>query len=299
MAKNLFFGQYLIGRDLVSEEQVVEALELQRRNTTAFEKMAFRLSLLSMKEIFRLLTEQASTDLSIPEVAVRSGLLSTDQVLFILQNIDQERPTLGTILVQLGHIDQKSMSAELERFEEQKRQYEAIADILSRISIFKRLDNDALEALSYISTKRQYDAGDIVVNEGDPADSFYCVATGSVRVTTTPHHGSGESVYLGHLATNDLFGESSIFEDATRNATITCEESSLLLRIGRREFLHFLKDYPAASQSVLIFIIQRLLKKLAFANSELAYERQNFLDQQGIESLLDSFYEPKQPLPST
>ncbi|GAB6041712.1 cyclic nucleotide-binding domain-containing protein [Endothiovibrio diazotrophicus] len=292
MARKLFFGEYLVNRGLVTEEQVLEALEAQRRQTPAFEKMALRLSLLNMKQVFLLLTAQASTDLSFPELAVRDGYLSADQAVFVLENIDRERPPLGDMLVELGTVSRPDMEGALEAYEEHKRQFADIADLLSRIEFFRRLDERALRSLSYIAERQLFKAGERVVVEGDPADGFYCVASGYLRITkANPHPGNGgEEVYLGNIGPEDVFGESSIFEEARRTAHVGAEVDSVLLRIGRKEFLHFLKEHPLGAQSVLIFIIQRLLEKLSFANKELAYERQHFLAQQQVESVIDEFF---------
>ena len=291
MQKNLFFGQYLINRGLVTEEQMVHALEEQRLRTSAFEKMALRLSLLNMKEVFQILTQQAATDLSFPEAAVRGGLLTAEQVVFVLENIDRERPSIGELLVEQGAVERHDMVAELERFEEHKRHYAAIADLLAGVDFFKRVEPGALRALAYITEKCQFAAGERVVSEGERADCFYCVASGYLRITKDNPHGGGEEIYLGNLGPNDIFGESSIFEQASRNANVIAEDEVLLLKIGRREFLHFLKEHPASSQSLLINIIQRLLEKLSFANKELAYERQHFLPQEEVESLISEFFD--------
>ena len=290
MGRKLFFGEYLINRDLVSEEQVLEALEAQRRRTPAFEKMALRLALLSMKDVFQILTAQAATDLSFPELAVRDGYLSADQAVFVLENIDRERPPLGDVMVELEMVGRRDMDAELERYQDHVRQYADIADLLARIEFFSRLDQRALRSLAYLAEKQTFAAGERVVSEGDPADCFYCVASGYLRITKENPHEGGEEVYLGNIGPNDVFGEASIFEEARRTAHVSVENDAVLLRIGRQEFLHFLKEHPAGAQSVLIFIIQRLLEKLSFTNKELAYERQNFLAQKDVESVIDEFF---------
>lgn len=290
MGRKLFFGEYLINRDRVGEEQVLEALEEQRRRTPAFEKMALRLSLLNMKDVFQILTAQAATDLSFPELAVRDGYLTADQAVFVLENIDRERPPLGDVMVELGMIGRRDMDAELERYKEHIRQYADIAELLARSEFFSRLDQRALRSLAYIAEKQLYRAGERVVSEGDSADCFFCVASGYLRITKENPHQGGEEVYLGNIGPNDVFGESSIFEEARRTAHVGVESDAVLLRIGRQEFLHFLKEHPAGAQSVLIFIIQRLLEKLSFTNKELAYERQNFLAQKEVESVIDEFF---------
>lgn len=291
MGRKLFFGEYLIEHDRVTEEQVLHALEVQRKRTPAFEKMALQLSLLNMKQVFQILTSQAATDLTFPELAVRDGYLTAEQAVFILENIDRERPQLGLVMVELGMVERNDMDGELAHYEEHKRQFADIATLLARIEFFSRLDKHALRSLSYIAERQVFKAGERVVSEGDVADCFYCVADGYLRITKENPHSGGEEVYLGNIGPNDVFGESSIFEQAHRTAHVGVESDAVLLRIGRKEFLHFLKEHPAGSQSVLVFIIQRLLEKLSFTNKELAYERQHFMSQKDVESVIEEFFE--------
>jgi len=156
--------------------------------------------------------------------------------------------------------------------------------------LFRRLDEPSLRSLSYIAEKQVFSAGQPVVVEGEPADCFYAVAEGYLRITKDNPHGDGEPIYIGNIGRNDVFGESAIFEEAVRNAHVGADTDTVLLRIGRRDFLQFLQDHPASSQSVLIFIIHRLLNKLSLTNKELAYERQHFMPQQDVESVLEEFF---------
>lgn len=292
MKNKLFFGEYLIQRGLITEEDMVAALERQKKDTPAFEKLAIRLTFLTMKEVFEILTLQAESDLSFPEIAVRNGYMNTEQVLTVLNGIDEMRPTVGEILVKTKKVEKRTLAAELERFEELTRKYLDIQELLQHIQLFRHLDEHALRSLSYISEKMCYQPEERVVTEGEEADSFFAVASGFLRITKeNPHGDGGEPIYIGNIGPNDVFGEASIFEEAKRTANVTADTETVLLKLRRQDFLHFIRDFPVASQGILIFIIKRLLNKLSMTNKELAYERQNFMKQQDVQSLLDELFD--------
>ena len=68
MDRKLFFGEYLIARGLVTEQDVLEALAEQKRLVQSFEKTALDYGFLSMKQVFSILTRQAASDLSFEQI---------------------------------------------------------------------------------------------------------------------------------------------------------------------------------------------------------------------------------------
>jgi len=76
-----------------------------------------------------------------------------------------------------------------------------------------------------------------VVIQGAPAHAFYAVAEGRVVV-----HRDGEAVV--HLGPGDSFGERGLLDHAPRNATVTTEIDTTLLRIEGRALLDALEAAP-------------------------------------------------------
>ena len=77
-----------------------------------------------------------------------------------------------------------------------------------------------------------------VVVQGAPAHAFYAVAEGRVVV-----HRDGEAVV--HLGPGDSFGERGLLDHAPRNATVTTEMDTTLLRVEGRALLDALEAAPA------------------------------------------------------
>jgi MFS family permease len=76
-----------------------------------------------------------------------------------------------------------------------------------------------------------------VVVQGAPAHAFYAVAEGRVVV-----HRDGKAVV--HLGPGDSFGERGLLDHAPRNATVTTEIDTTLLRVEGRALLEALEAAP-------------------------------------------------------
>lgn len=70
-------------------------------------------------------------------------------------------------------------------------------------------------------TSKTYDAGAIVVQEGDPADAAYIITAGSCEVFRFE---AGERVLLRRMGPGDTFGETSIFTGHPRTASVQATE---------------------------------------------------------------------------
>ncbi|MCP4041583.1 MAG: cyclic nucleotide-binding domain-containing protein, partial [Gammaproteobacteria bacterium] len=190
----------------------------------------------------------------------RDGYLDAEQVMDVLNEVDRVRPSFGDVLVSLGMLTSAAMETELNRHLMAVSQYEKIQEALRQVEFFRHLDKGSLRSLANIAEKLTLGAQRQVVTEGEPADSFYAVVDGYLRITKENPKEGAEPVYIGNIGANDVFGEASIFEEAYRTANVITETETVLLRFRRKPFLLFLKNHPAGSQSILVFIIQRLLK---------------------------------------
>ena len=83
---------------------------------------------------------------------------------------------------------------------------------------------------------------DIVV-QGDPADAFYAIVEGRVVV-----HRDDKTVV--HLGPGDSFGERGLLDDAPRNATVTTQVDTTLLRVDGHALLDALQAAPGLRPSL-------------------------------------------------
>ena len=115
--------------------------------------------------------------------------------------------------------------------------------LASRVAVIQRLPVVAgaplvvLEQLASASQLCQLPPGVDIVVQGAPAHAFYAVIEGRVVV-----HRDDEVVV--HLGPGDYFGERGLLDCAPRNATVTTEEPSAVLRLEGEVLLDALQSAP-------------------------------------------------------
>jgi MFS family permease len=124
------------------------------------------------------------------------------------------------------------------------------ADLLaSRLAVIERLEITAgaprivLEQLASASQLCPLPPGVDVVVEGAPAHAFYAVVDGSVLV-----HRNDEEV--AHIGPGGSFGGRGLLDNAPRNATVTTEVQSTILRIEGDVLLDALQSAPTVLSAI-------------------------------------------------
>jgi CRP-like cAMP-binding protein len=109
--------------------------------------------------------------------------------------------------------------------------------IIERLPITEGTPQLVLEQLASSSQACPLPAGVDVVAQGSPAHAFYAVEDGGLVV-----HRDG--VALAHLGPGDSFGERGLLDTAPRNATVTTEMDTTVLRIDGGVLLEVLEQAP-------------------------------------------------------
>lgn len=128
--------------------------------------------------------------------------------------------------------------------------------LLARIPAFQSLAPDDLAALASRLGEQRLAAGQVVLREGDVGPmSLFIVEEGEVEIA----HGQGRGrVELARLGPGRYFGELSLFDHAPRSATATATQPSVLLTLGREEFVEFVKKDPSAALLIMVELGSRL-----------------------------------------
>jgi NADH dehydrogenase len=77
--------------------------------------------------------------------------------------------------------------------------------------------------------------GEIIVRQGDPADCFYLIESGTVEILHETPGKEPETVRV--CSPGDTFGEVAILRNAPRTATVRCMTAVDVLKFGRQDFL--------------------------------------------------------------
>ncbi len=122
------------------------------------------------------------------------------------------------------------------------------SEILRRSSVFRFLSDEHFDAIEPLLQEEHYDFGDVIVKQGDPADSFYVLTIGRARALKIK--ADGEEIPLGVLKPGDSFGEAALAEGGIRNATVRCSTAVDVLRIDRDDFQRLVSQEPDLKQSI-------------------------------------------------
>jgi hypothetical protein len=92
--------------------------------------------------------------------------------------------------------------------------------------------------------RRLVPAGGIVVSEGDPGDSVFLIASGSVRILVLGGH--GRALEIRRLESGDFFGEVAALSGRPRTATVVADADCEFLEIDRWALERLVEARPAA-----------------------------------------------------
>ncbi len=113
--------------------------------------------------------------------------------------------------------------------------------LLSHLPPFSRLAKSQIRVILDQATSKRLDAGVAVFNEGDPADRFYMLLDGYVRVLRiTP---MGEQVTALHIPSGQLLGIAQALGRDTYPATAVTASDSIVLSWPMRLWDVFVAEY--------------------------------------------------------
>lgn len=148
------------------------------------------------------------------------------------------------------------------------------AAFFRRIFLFQDLEDLEIEQALDRTHRRDFSAGAVIIQEGEPGDSMYIMVSGEVEITKqltlvldedTPK----ERVMIRLKAEDGVyFGEMSLLEDAPRSATVTASTDCRLLELFQQDFLGLIQQNPAMGVKLLLRLAQLLSRHLRKTNQD-------------------------------
>jgi CRP-like cAMP-binding protein len=117
------------------------------------------------------------------------------------------------------------------------------AAIVARLPIFASLERRSLEAIATLAQLVSMPAGTVLISEGEAAESFYVIVTGTVHVTR-----NGE--FVRSMSDGGFVGEIALVEGTTHTATVTCATACEFVELGRYEFGRVMARFPDVATRV-------------------------------------------------
>jgi len=135
----------------------------------------------------------------------------------------------------------------------------SLADSLKHAMLFRGLDKKARESIARLAIDRKVPAGQTVVRDGDPADGFYVVLDGKVKVYKLSPDGRQQILHV--FGPGQAFAEAAMFAGETFPAFAETLAESRLAFFPRDRFLKGLGENPALAFG-LIASLSRLCRQL-------------------------------------
>lgn len=108
-----------------------------------------------------------------------------------------------------------------------------------------------------------FDAGDVIVNEGDPGASLFLIARGAAKVFVRSPH--GRSFEVGVLEENGFLGEVAVISGRPRTASVVASIPCELLEVQRDTLESLLRGRPEAQSILEEACVSRALSPAASA----------------------------------
>lgn len=121
--------------------------------------------------------------------------------------------------------------------------------ILVGVPLFAGLDQAELARVAALAQVKGYLAGMPLFSAGDPSDSFYVVARGSVRIRLPASTAGVERAFT--LEAGKFFGEMGVLGGQPRTGDAVVAEDSVLVRISREDFDRLMAVDQAIAEKVM------------------------------------------------
>lgn len=120
-----------------------------------------------------------------------------------------------------------------------------VRDVLANVPLFSGLDAKHLDKLAKDFSERRFDAGSVVVRQGDDHSmGFFVIAEGEAVVSIDGHD-------VGRLKPGDEFGAIALISDRVRTATVTATTDLVTYVMTLWDFRSFVQSDNEVSWKLL------------------------------------------------
>ncbi|HEQ72558.1 MAG TPA: cyclic nucleotide-binding domain-containing protein [Spirochaetia bacterium] len=126
---------------------------------------------------------------------------------------------------------------------------ENLFDFVRNVYFFNDLDERGIKKIVDVCHRRTFNTGDVIFHEGDEANNFFIVLSGTVEVWKDYH--SDEPDMLAMHTRGHLFGEMALVDELPRSATVIAREKTEVLYISREDFQKIISGDAAIALSIM------------------------------------------------
>lgn len=132
------------------------------------------------------------------------------------------------------------------------------AELFRQVPLFAGLEDEDLESLISVATRRKYPKEGVIFFENDLGDALFMILSGRVKVTILSD--DGREIILAMLSDGDFFGEMSLLDNEPRSATAIAMQETEMVVLHQRDFLSIVEKRPRVAINLLSVLSSRLRK---------------------------------------
>jgi len=129
--------------------------------------------------------------------------------------------------------------------------------ILGKVPFFQDLSSIELEGVNSLFHEQDYKVDEVIYLSAEPADKFFVVAEGRVRLLR--HSMTGRDILLDLLTSGEYSGTHSMQGKDVYPETAQAQTDCCILVISRGTFQQILKRFPSVSLKMIEIMARRLL----------------------------------------
>ncbi len=131
---------------------------------------------------------------------------------------------------------------------------------LNKVPLFQSLNKKQTEQLASWLVKREFAAGQTIVEQGKGGEGFFIIVSGKAEATRTKSDGS--KIIVNEFGPTDYFGELALLDDGIRTATVVAKEKVDCLVLVRWDFLAKLETNAEMAVKILQELARRFRQTL-------------------------------------
>ena len=160
-------------------------------------------------------------------------------------------------------------SKEFRKFLDERYRERTLARHLRSVALFEKVDDEFVERVKEKADLLSFEPGQVIVEEGTPADSFYLVRGGYVKVSV---RAGSSDLAVTYLRKGDYAGEAALLLDEAWPFTLQALEHVEIVRIGKDDFKALSARYPHLEESLWTEMVARLKLRGAAVRSPVSSE---------------------------
>lgn len=133
--------------------------------------------------------------------------------------------------------------------------------VLQKTALFANLSEGEIHALSARVTRRHFERGELLFNEGDACSGLFLVASGKIRIFKISP--AGREQVLAVEVPGSSFAELPVFDGGKYPASASALEDAEVLFISRKDFQNYCREHPEVALKVLAVVGGRLRRLVA------------------------------------